>query len=92
MRLPSGLSAGSSLNPELHLLPKLSLLLLSGCSCRDDDDDGLGPWEARQDADELRAGVESLTSGPGGSGMGETHQYRWEEGRGLWYAAIQRTA
>lgn len=40
---------------------------------------GWGPWEARQDADELRAGVETVTSGPGGSGMGEPHQCRWEE-------------
>lgn len=32
---------------------------------------GCRPGEASQDADELRAGVESLTSGPGGSGMGD---------------------
>lgn len=43
---------------------------------------GQGPWEAHQDGDELRAGVESLTSGPAGQVRAAgPHQYWWEEGR-----------
>lgn len=52
-----------------------------------------GPREAHQDGDELRAGVESLISGPGvGWGwVAGPHQCRWEEGRGLLCSAVLRT-
>lgn len=52
---------------------------------------GQGPWEAHQDGDELRAGVESLTSGPAGQGRASgPHLYGWEEGRGLLCTAVLR--